>query len=135
MLDLHSVDLPMTVFVAAGGFSARLERCWIPAERSLHVELSVLPDGGAVIFSEAQGAIPGLSGRLNPIRDTHDRTYVYATNIAIDDTRNEPHSFVPGEELRMTDADGRQKLVRILDVIGRSALVEYRPYSSESLSA
>ena len=135
VLDLHSVHLPMIVFVVADGFSACLERCWTPAERSLHVELTVLPDGGAVIFPEGQGAIPGLTGRLNPIRDTHDRTYVYTTNIAIDDTRKEPHSFVPGEELRMSDANGKQVLVRILEVIGRSALVEYRSHPSESLPA
>ena len=127
-LDLHSVHLPMTVFVAAEGFSAHLERDWIPAEQALHVELDALPDGGAVIFPEGRGEIPGLSGSLHPIRDTHDRTCVYTRSVAISDSRREPHAFATGEELHVTDADGREMLVRILDVVGRSALVEYRGY-------
>ena len=133
VLDLHSVHVPMTVFVAAEGFSAHLERGWTPAERTLHVELNALPGGGAVIFSEGAGALPGLVGRLNPIRDTLGRTYTYTDNIAVNDSRREPHSFVPGDNLRLTDADGTERLVRILDVVGRSALVEYRPRSSESM--
>ena len=134
-LDLHSSHAPMTVFVAAEGFSAHLVRGWIPAERTLHVELDALPDGGAVTFPEGVGAIPGLTGRLKPIRDSLDRTYAYTDDIAINGTRQEPHSFVPGEDLRLTDADGKERLVRILDVVGRSALVEYRSRSSQSVSA
>ena len=134
-LDLHAVHLPMTVLVAADGFSAHLERGWTPAERTLHVELNALPGGGAVIFPEGAGAVPGLAGRLHPIRDTLDRTCAYADNIAVNDSRREPHSFVPGDDLRLTDADGTQRLVRILDVVGRSALVEYRPRSSEPMLA
>ena len=126
VLDLHSAHEPMTVFVAATGYSAHLERDWTPAERTLHVEIDALPDGGAVIFPEGSGEIPGLAGSLNPIRDTLDRTYVYTHNISIGGSRREPHSFVPGDELQLTDAGESELLVRILDVVGRSALVEYR---------
>ena len=125
MLDLHSVHVPMTVFVAAEGFSAHLEHGWTPAERMLHVELSALPNGGAVIFPEAVGELPGLTGRLNPIRDTHDRTCLYATNIAVNDGEQQPVSFALGERLRLTDAEGKDMLVRIVDITGRSALLEY----------
>ena len=125
MLDLHSVHVPMTVFVAAEGFSAHLEHGWTPAERTLHVELSALPNGGAVIFPEAVGELPGLTGRLNPIRDTHDRTCLYATNIAVNDGEQQPVSFALGERLRLTDAEGKDMLVRIVDITGRSALLEY----------
>ena len=45
-----------------------------------------------------------LSGRLNPIRDTRDRTYLYASNIAIDEGKPQPVSFLFGEQLRLTDA-------------------------------
>ena len=84
-----------------------------------------LAEGGSVIFSEATGHLPGLKGRLNPIRDTHDRTYLYASNIAIDDGKQQPVQFIPGEELRLTDAEGTGLCVRIVDIVGRSALVEY----------
>ena len=56
-------------------------------QRALAIELEPLPDGGAVIFPEATGHVPGVTGRLNPIRDTQNRTYLYASNIAINDGR------------------------------------------------
>ena len=131
IVGLHSVHLPMTVFVAAEGFAAHLEHDWTPAERALHIELSALPEGGAVIFPEGTGTLPGLTGRLNPVRDTHDRTYLYASNIPIDEGRQQPVHFVPGEEMRLTDADGLEMRVRIVDIVGRSALVEYRRHRTE----
>ena len=125
-LDLHSSHLPMTVFVAAGGFGAHLERNWIPAERILHMSLIPLRGGGATIFPAATGYIPGLAGRLNPVLDTHDRTYLYADNIAINEGQQQPVSFQPGEEMRLADTDGKELLVRIIEIVGSSALVEYR---------
>ncbi len=128
VVGLHTVDLPMTVFVAAHGFAAHCEQEWMPSEGVLTVELKPLPDGGAVIFPEATGSLPGLKGRLNPKRDTLDRTYIYASNIAINQGEQQPVHFLPGEDLRLTDADGTEMLVRIVDIVGRSALVEYRPF-------
>ena len=128
-VNLHSTHLPMTVFAAATGFAAHLEHDWVPAQGALATEMQSLPEGGAVIFPEATGYLPGLSGRLNPIRDTHDRTYLYASNITINEGKQQPVHFIPGEDLRLTDADGRELVARIVAIIGRSALVEYRPYS------
>ena len=67
-----------------------------------------------------------MTGRLNPKRDTRDQTYLYASNIAINEGQQQPVHFDTGEEMRLTDAEGRKRLVRIVEVIGRSALVEYR---------
>ncbi len=128
-VDLHTTHLPMTVFAAASGHAACLEREWRPSRGALALELEALPEGGAVIFPEATGQVPGLTGRLNPILDTHDRTYLYASNIAINEGRQQPVHFVLGEDLRLTDADGKKMLVRIIDIVGRSALVDYRPYA------
>ena len=126
-LDLHSVHLPMTVYVAAEGCSAHVEQNWIPSERALTIELTALPGGGSVVFPEGTGHIPGLSGRLNPILDTSFRTYLYASNIAINEGRQQPVQFVPGrEELRLTDANGHEMLVRVAAITGRSSLLEYR---------
>lgn len=128
-VDLHTTHLPMTVFAAAPGYAAHLEREWVPSSRALTIELKSLKEGGSVIFPEATGYLPGLKGRLNPIRDTHDRTYLYASNVAINEGEQQPVNFIPGEDLRLTDADGTAFLVRIVDIAGRSALLEYRPYS------
>ena len=124
-LHLHSSHLPMTIFAAAPRYAACIEHDWIPAERSLALEMSPLPDGGAVIFPEDADALPGLKGRLNPVRDSLDRTYLYASNIAINEGRAQPVYFLLGEELHLTDADGNERWVRIIDIAGRSALVEY----------
>ena len=127
-VDLHTTHLPMTVFASAPGYAAKLEREWLPSQGALALELEALREGGSIIFPEATGHLPGLKGRLNPIRDTHDRTYLYTSNIAINEGEPQPVHFVPGEDLRLTDAEGTELLVRIVDIVGRSALVEYRPY-------
>ncbi len=124
--DLYATELPMKVFAAAAGYAAHVETEWIPSHGPLEIELCPLPTGGSVIFSERTGEIPGLRGRLNPKRDKLDRTYLYATNLAINEGRREPVDFFPGEELRLTDPDGAERLVRIVSIVGRSALVEYR---------
>lgn len=126
VVDLYTTQLPMRVFIAAQGHVAYVEREWVPSQGALAVALDDLSVGGAVIFPEATGHIPGLSGRLNPKLDNLDRTYLYASNIAIDQGRPQPVHFVLGEVLRLTDADGREMLVRIVDIAGRSALLEYR---------
>ncbi|RKU22469.1 hypothetical protein C6503_03920, partial [Candidatus Poribacteria bacterium] len=128
-IDLHTTHLPMTVFAAAPGFAAHLEKDWIPAKGGLAIEMQSLHDGGSVIFPEATGNIPGLSGYLNPKRDTGDRTYLYASNIAINKGQPQPVHFIFGENLRLTDTHGRELLVRIVAIVGKSALIEYRPYT------
>ncbi len=126
MPDLHSVHVPMTIYVAMEGFAAHVERDWVPAECTLHIELKALPSGsGAVFFENEQGRVPGLAGRLNPTRDSQDRLYIYADNISVNDGERQPIPFAIGEELRATDTDGREKRLHIVDVTGRSALVEY----------
>ncbi len=127
-INLHSTHLPMIVFAAATGFAAYIKNNWVPAQGMLTIEMQSLRNGGAVIFPEATGSLPGLSGRLNPIRDTHDRTYLYASNIAINKGKQQPVHFMPGEDLHLTDANGEELVVRIVEIVGRSALVEYRPY-------
>ena len=71
--------------------------------------------------------MPGLTGTLHAARDAHDRIFVSASNIAINDGQPQPVPFIPGDELRLADAAGRERRIRIVDVTGRSALVEYRP--------
>lgn len=125
-VGLHATHLPMTVFAAAPGFAAHVEYDWVPTQGALAIEMQTLPNGGSIIFPEATGSLPGLTGRLNPIRDAHERTYLYASNIAINEGQPQPVHFIPGEELRLTDADGKKLIARIVAITGRSALVEYR---------
>lgn len=128
-IDLHTTHLPMTVFAAAPRFAAHLENDWFPAKGELAIEMQSLPDGGSVIFPEATGKIPGLSGHLSPKRDTRDRTYLFASNITINSGKPQPVNFVPGEDLLLTDANGNKLIVRIIAIVGRAALLEYRAYT------
>ena len=127
-LQLHSGHLPMTVFAATPNYTACVERDWIPEERPLSLEMDPLPDGGAAIFPEYSGYLPGLKGRLNPIRDALDRTYLHTTNIAVNSGQARPVHFLLGDELHLTDADGNERWVRIIAIEGSSALVEYRSH-------
>lgn len=124
--ELHATRLPMTVFAAAPDFAAHVKYNWLPAQGALAIEMQKLSDGGSVIFPEATGSLLGLRGHLNTILDAHERTYLYASNIAINEGQPQPVHFIPGEDLRLTDAYGTELMARIVAITGRSALVEYR---------
>jgi len=126
VMGLHSASLPMTVFAAAPGWSAGLVAGWVP-ERSKGAVLNLrpLPEGGSAIFSEGSGEVPGVAGRLNPVRDNLDRTYLYTSNVSVNEGSPQPVPVVLGEELRLVDAHGARTNIRIIDIVGASALVEY----------
>ncbi len=126
VLDLYATHLPMTVFAAAPGRCAGHVERWVPAEGALSVEMDGLDEGGSVILAEATGQVPGLNGRLNPKLDTHGRTYLYADNIAVNDGQPQPVNFMYGEPLEMVDADGNRFEIVVVDIVGRSALLQYR---------
>ena len=125
-VDLYTTGLPMTVFCAARRHAARLVRRWLPASGGLALELDRRPGGGSAIFPDATGALPSLSGQLTASRDEQDRGYLNAWNLTIDQGRSQPVRFVPGQELRLTDSDGWALFVRLVGMVGRSVLVEYR---------
>ncbi len=119
----HS-DLPITVFCAAAGYAGQAEPGWHPPQ-PLNVSLEPLPGGGSTVFTEQTGQVPGLAGRLNPILDNLDRTYLYTTNVAVDEGKPQPVSFKLTRPLLLTDVHGSERIVRFLDMFGKSALLEY----------
>ena len=66
-----------------------------------------------------------MTGRLNPILDSRDRMYLYATNIAIDGGKQQPVHFKLNQPLLLTDGEGVERIVRFIDMIGKSTLLEY----------
>ncbi len=66
---------------------------------------------------------------MNPIRDSRDRTYLYASNITINEGQKQPVYFILGEDLYLTDADGKELMIRIAAIVGKSVLIEFQPYA------
>ena len=78
------------------------------------------------MFTDSAGRIPGLAGQLNPVRNTQDSTYLYADRIAINGGRLQPVVFRPGEQMHLADAFGKELLIRVIEIAGSAALLEYR---------
>ena len=98
----------------------------MPSQGGLQKEMNLLSAGGSAIFSQRTGHLPGLRGRLNPIRDTSGRTCLYVDNIAIEDGRQQPVFFRLCKPMKLTDASGSELSVTMIDIVGQSALVECR---------
>lgn len=91
------------------------------------MELDGLVDGGSVIFADRSGYVPGIEGRLNPILDTAQRTYLNTTNVAVNEGQPQPVPFSVGEDvLSLVDARGNERDLRIVAMSGQSSLLEYR---------
>ena len=51
--------------------------------------------------------------------------YLYATNVAIDEGRQQPVHLKLGDAMRLTDVHGTDWLVRFVEMIGNSSVVEH----------
>ena len=90
----------------------------------IQLQMPATPVGSVTIFST--GNIPGLKGRLNPILDTSNRTYLYANNIAIDGGVNQPGTFAVDKPFTLEDASGTVMKVIVRDIRARVAVLDYR---------
>jgi hypothetical protein len=111
------------LLVAHPNFPGAIIHKWDPGE-DLIVTLSSSDSTGSIIF-HSTGHIPGLQGRLNPILDTGNRTYLYADNIAINGGANQPATFVVDEPFELEDSNGVVMQVRVLHIQGRTSLIQY----------
>ena len=117
--------LPMTVLCAARGFAAHVARDHRPGP-PLDVRLRPAPDGGSLIIADGSGHVPGIRGRLNPLLDTLDRTYLYAENVAINDGLPQPVRFALNEPVRLTDALGAGATLWFREMADASCVFDYR---------
>ena len=117
--------LPMTVLCAAKGLAAHVTRDH-PPDQPLEIRLKPVADGGSLIIADRTGHLPGIQGRLNPIIDTLDRTYLYANNVAINDGQTQPVHFALNEPVRLTDSFGASATVWFREMAGASCVLDYR---------
>ena len=121
---LHS-ELPMTVLCAAPGFGAKVVRDHGPSG-AVEVRMAQFAGGGSLIIPHRTGHLRGIKGRLNPILDNLDRTYLYADNVAVNDGAQQPVHFALDEPVRLTDANGVSATVWFREMLGASAVFDYR---------
>ena len=114
----------VTIFAAHPMLAPTIVRNHDP-RHNIEVTLIRSDGAGSVIFESGTGSVPGLSGRLNPIRDTSDRLFLYADNIAINNHPSQPQHFRLGEPLGLEDAHGSRAIVTIIEVIGQSSLIRF----------
>lgn len=79
--------------------------------------------GSVIMYST--GHIPGLNGRLNPTRNTSNRTYLYADNIAIDGGMAQPANFSINQPIELEDADGTVVYAAVKHIAGRVILMQF----------
>jgi hypothetical protein len=96
---------------------------WDPAD-DLRATLPASENTGSVVC-HSTCYIPGLEGRLNPILDTRHHMYLYADNIAIRGGEQQPASFEIGKPFMLEDSNGVIMQVTILDIQGRTSLIQY----------
>jgi hypothetical protein len=81
--------------------------------------------GGSSIFQAGEGYVPALSGRFNPIKDQHGRTYLYADNIAIEGGVPQPYRFAFDDWFDLEDADGVCARVCVRGIRAAACLLDY----------
>lgn len=122
--ELHA-KLPMTVLCAAPGFLSHVERRHL-GDWPLQVQMRPTRHGGSLIIPHRTGHLPGIRGRLNPILDSLDRTYLYSDNVAINDGMQQPVHFSLDEPVRLTDSLGATATVWFREMMGTSCVFDYR---------
>ena len=111
------------LLVAHPEFPGAVVYSWDPAE-DVRVLLMPTENTGSVICHSG-GRIPGLEGGLNPILDTSNRTYLYASNIAIEGGKNQPVTFEVNHPFELEDSNGVVVQARVLHIQGRTSLIQF----------
>lgn len=117
------------ILLAHPNFPASVIEKVDPAE-SVEAVLQQTDNVGSQIISST-GHLPVIQGRLNPILDTHNRTYLYANNIAINGGVQQPAPFKVNEPIQLEDANGVVTNITVKLIAGDTSLIQYlRPSSS-----
>lgn len=132
-LGLCQIDVPtkgpFTLLIAHGNHPGEIVDRVDP---NLPVSIVVRDEAGTgSLIVHSTGNIPGLAGRLNPILDTSNRTYLYADNIAIDSGKPQPTPFTVDEPIELEDASGEHMRVTVRHIASRTALLDYMRHDGE----
>ncbi len=99
-----------------------------PLENSDSVTIAISDTSrGSVIAASGVCFIPGLAGRLNPIKDDLNRTYLYADNISINGGAQQPVDIDSVDPLDLVDANDVATRIWIPFIDGSTSLIDYTP--------
>lgn len=119
-----------SIYIAHHFYPAHAIDNYTPSN-DLNIFIKKIDDIGSMICADGTGHIQGLDGRLNPILDSSNRTYLYADNISIDGGKNQPVTFEIGKPLVLEDRNDVVMILDFLRIKGRSSLIQYRRISIE----
>lgn len=122
VLAIHT-RRPYKLLVSHSEYPAAVIERVDPADGAL-VTLPRTENIGSLVI-HSTGHIPGLNGRLNPILDTAQRTYLYADNIAVNGGRPQPVSFEVNVPIELEDANGVIVFATVKHIAGRVALLQF----------
>lgn len=111
------------LLIAHPQFPGAIIQAWDSGD-DIKITITASENTGSTICMST-GYIPGLQGRLNPIIDTSNRTYLYADNIAINGGKNQPVTFAINTPFELEDCDGVIMEVRVLHIQGRISLLQF----------
>jgi hypothetical protein len=117
------VRRPSTLLVSHPTFPAAVHK-QVDPDGLMTITLPRMDNIGSVTMS-GTGYIPGLRGRLNPILDSSNRTYLYAHNIAIDGGKRQPVTFAINVPFELEDADGTVVFATVKHMQADIALLQY----------
>jgi len=111
------------LIIAHPDFPGAVIPIWDPAE---DIQVSLLPtENTGSVICHTTGYIPGLEGRLSPILDSGNSTYLYADNIAINGGKNQPVHFKVNQPFELEDCNGVVMEVRVLSIQARTSLIQF----------
>ncbi len=113
-----------TIFIAHTCFSACIIEN-IQCDVDIEVKLQKKNSIGSIIFPNGTGYIPEVNGRLNPILDSNNRTYLYADNISINSNARQPAPFHFGENISLEDCSGKTADISIHRIIQQCIILDY----------
>lgn len=115
------VRSPSTLLASHPCFPAALYEKVDP-DGTMEIRLPRMDNIGSVTIRRT-GYIPGLKGSLNPILDSSNRNYLYATNIAIEGGKGQPATFKVNVPFELEDADGTVVHAIVKHIAGDISLI------------
>lgn len=114
---------------------ARYRGYHAPMQKALvNVVMEPNPVGGSMICTRSWSQVSGLVGQVNLIRDTSDRTYMYADNVAIDGGKTQPVPVALGRATQLQGADGARVRLTPRAINGQCFLLDIEIPQAQALS-